>query len=172
MSDNESEIESKDELSIKHQAFINEYLQCFDQTKAYLKVYPDTTHDSARANSARLIANDSVKAELDRRLDQLKERVPSDIIQHLKNLVFFNISDLLDDQGNIDKVKIKNNSIPGIVSGITIQDDISDKGSRQKVSFKLTDQTKAIELMSKILKLYEDKTDINVNIPTINVKFE
>lgn len=58
-------------LSKKHQKFVDEYLQCFNQTRAYLKVYPSSTADSARANAARLIATDNVKAEIQARLAEI-----------------------------------------------------------------------------------------------------
>lgn len=57
-------------LSKKHQKFVDEYLQCFNATRAYLSVYPTSTTDAARANAARLIAMDNVKAEIQVRLDE------------------------------------------------------------------------------------------------------
>lgn len=57
-------------LSKKHQRFVDEYLQCFNATQAYLLVYPKSTRDAARANAARLIATDNVKAEIRGRLNE------------------------------------------------------------------------------------------------------
>jgi hypothetical protein len=58
----------------KHQEFVNQYFICnMNQTEAYLKVYPKSSYDSARANSARLIADDSsIRAEIAARLAELK----------------------------------------------------------------------------------------------------
>lgn len=58
-------------LSKKHQKFVNEYLQCFNATRAYLLVYPSSTTDAARANAARLIATDNVKGEIQQRLEEV-----------------------------------------------------------------------------------------------------
>jgi terminase small subunit-like protein len=58
-------------LSKKHQRFVDEYLKCFNATQAYLVVYPSSTRDAARANAARLIATDSVKAEITTRLAEV-----------------------------------------------------------------------------------------------------
>ena len=57
-------------LSKKHQAFVDHWLSCFNGTEAYLKVYPKTTREAARANAARLIATDSVQAEIKARSDE------------------------------------------------------------------------------------------------------
>jgi hypothetical protein len=57
----------------KHQEFINQYFLCnLNQTEAYLKVYPKSSYDSARANSTRLIAEDSIKSEIEARLAEMK----------------------------------------------------------------------------------------------------
>ena len=58
-------------LSKKHLAFVDEYLRDFNATRAYLRVYPKSTYDAARANSARLIATDNVSAEIKARLDEI-----------------------------------------------------------------------------------------------------
>lgn len=58
-------------LSKKHQVFLDEYLKCFNQTRAYLKVYPSSSGEAARANAARLIARDNVKAHLQARLAEI-----------------------------------------------------------------------------------------------------
>jgi len=157
------------DLNPKHELFINEYLQTFNATRSYLKIYPDSGEEAARRSASDLLTNPDIKSEIEKRIDLLRERVPSDIIQHLKNLIFFNPADLLDDNGNIDPTKLKENKVPGIISSITVDEKDNEKGSSRRVSFKLTDQNKAIELMSKILKLYEDKNELNINKPiTIN----
>lgn len=50
--------------NVRHEAFCQEYIKELNQTKAYLKVYKGTTNDAAKANAARLIANDTVKGRV------------------------------------------------------------------------------------------------------------
>lgn len=58
-------------LTPKHQEFINQYVACyFNATEAYKRVYPKSSDDAARANAARLIANDNISAEIQRRIDE------------------------------------------------------------------------------------------------------
>lgn len=51
-------------LSNKHRLFIEEYLCCWNATEAYSRVYPKSSREVARANAARLIANDSIAEEI------------------------------------------------------------------------------------------------------------
>src|SRR5262245_60651131 len=57
-------------LSPKHRKFCEEYLRLWNATDAYLAAYPKTSREAARANGARLIANDSVAKEIQRRVDE------------------------------------------------------------------------------------------------------
>lgn len=57
----------------KDLAFVNEYFLCgMNQTEAYMRLYPRSSYNSARANAARLIAKDSIQEEIKRRLDEQK----------------------------------------------------------------------------------------------------
>lgn len=58
-------------LSKKHRRFVNEYLKCFNQTEAYLKVYPTSTYDAARAHAARLVTNGNVREEIEKTLAEV-----------------------------------------------------------------------------------------------------
>ena len=55
-------------LSKKHQLVLDEYLTHFSQFKAYWKVYPEVTYDSARSAAARLFADVNFNAHLQLRL--------------------------------------------------------------------------------------------------------
>lgn len=58
-------------MNARHQQFINEYFLCnLNATEAYRRVYPKSSYEAARANAARLIANDSISAEIKRRIDE------------------------------------------------------------------------------------------------------
>src|SRR5688572_29556079 len=81
-------------LSPKHREFINWYLQLWNQTEAYKRVYPKSSDDAARAHAARLVANGNIAAEIERRiaeramsadevLDRLADHARGDIIDFL-----------------------------------------------------------------------------------------
>ena len=58
-------------MELKHKAFIEEYLQCFNATKAYMKVYPDSSYSSARASASELLTKDNIKEEIQQRMSEL-----------------------------------------------------------------------------------------------------
>ncbi len=67
MSDEKKELKP---LSKKHQRVQDEYLVCFNQTRAYMAVYTSVEYDSAKTASARLFANDNFSAHLQARLSE------------------------------------------------------------------------------------------------------
>lgn len=57
-------------LSKKHQRVLDEYLECWVQWRAYKKVYPNVTVESARAAAHALFTNINFSAHLQARLDE------------------------------------------------------------------------------------------------------
>jgi hypothetical protein len=52
-------------LSKKHQRFVAEYLNCFNGTQAYMKVYPNASPETARANASELLTKTNISAAID-----------------------------------------------------------------------------------------------------------
>lgn len=71
-----------DDLTEQQKLFCLYYLECFNATKAYQKAY-QCDYNSARSNSIRLIAKDSIKIELKR----LKAELQQDIFLDVKDLI-------------------------------------------------------------------------------------
>ena len=158
---NDSSIIESKQLSDEHSLFLDYYLQSFNGTKSYMKVYPDVSYESARALSSLLLTNINIIEEKNRRIKEIRDNIPNEIIPYLKNQIHFNIADFLDEDGKPDMDKIKNNPIPGLVSSITVKKDTYKQGedaeiTKTNISFKLIDQQKSLEILSKVLKLYED----------------
>lgn len=58
------------DLSPKHEAFINEYLQCFNGTKAYLKVYSDSTEEAARSSASQLLSKQNIQKQINDKISE------------------------------------------------------------------------------------------------------
>lgn len=78
------------ELSAKHQAFADEYLQDMNATRAYLTVYPDTNANSAAASGRRLLLNAKIIQYLENaRASMSKSKIASaeEILSYLTSVV-------------------------------------------------------------------------------------
>lgn len=121
-------------LTPKHQEFINEYLLCWNQTEAYKRVYPKSSDASARANAARLIANDSISAAIKLRVD---ERTMS-ADENLVRLADFGRADMgrwLSDDGAVDIAAMKRDDATKFIRKVkrTERSGVSPSGAEWSV---------------------------------------
>lgn len=166
-----------DDLTEQQKMFCLFYLQHFNATKAYQQAY-GCDYNSARANSIRLIAKDSIKKELHRLKAELQQDVfvdIKDLIQEYVKQAFADITDFtefgydelpyLDFAGNeiTDKEtgKVKTYKVSNVVlknasevDGTLIQEI---KKGKDGVSVKLYDKQKAISELMKYIATDELK---------------
>lgn len=64
-------------LNAKHILFINDYMISHNATESYKKVY-GCTDDAARKNGSRLLTNDDIRAEIERRQEIVNIQVEKD----------------------------------------------------------------------------------------------
>lgn len=84
-----------DKLIPKHQEFINElFLLNMNATEAYLKVYPKSSYDAARAHAARLVTNGSIQAEIARRLKE-KQLSADEVLARLGDMARADMRDFI-----------------------------------------------------------------------------
>ncbi len=91
------ELPDSDELNDKQKAFCLYYLQRYNATWAYQKAYGGS-YDAARANSTRMIANDSIKKYLTKLKKQQSQELyatANDILLRYLNQATSNVTDVL-----------------------------------------------------------------------------
>ena len=93
-------------LSIKHSKFVDEYLRCFNGTQAYLLVYPKATYESAKANSARLLTNDNIKAEITARLAEA-HMTADEALKRLADMARGDVTEFITPFGAFDIEAVK-----------------------------------------------------------------
>ncbi|EHK9417750.1 terminase small subunit [Enterococcus faecalis] len=166
-----------DDLTEQQKMFCLFYLQHFNATKAYQQAY-GCDYNSARANSIRLLAKDSIKEELHRLKAELQQDVfvdIKDLIQEYVKQAFADITDFtefgydelpyLDFAGNeiTDKEtgKVKTYKVSNVVlknasevDGTLIQEI---KKGKDGVSVKLYDKQKAMSELMKYIATDELK---------------
>lgn len=93
-------------LNKAQQVFVSEYLKLFNATAAYLIAYPKSKRDSARANAARLIAEDNVKAEIQSRLDEIHMGA-DEALKRLADMARGDVTEFITPMGAFDIDKIR-----------------------------------------------------------------
>lgn len=140
------------ELSPKHRAFVNEYLDCFNATEAYMRVYAPKRRETAEAAGSRLLGNVMVSEAIEARL---KEKTMS-VDEALARLSDFARSDLADVFQFVDGVKQ-----PYIA--VTAENaHLIKKFKREadgKIEVELEDRQAAIDKILKVAGAYKDRTE-------------
>ena len=151
-----------DKLNPKIREFIYNYIELgFNATKAYLKTYKNKSYSTAKINSHRLLLKANIKEALQELLDEhwnVKENNISETFKRWQILASADISDYLDDQGNIKVEEFKElNTYPIAQFDKNITDTAN--GQNIKQSIKLLDKQKALEMISKILGMIQEKIE-------------
>jgi len=124
-------------LTPKQQAFADFYIELGNATEAYIKA--GYNEKGSRANSARLIANDSVKAYIDERMDELKSERVADQQEILETLTAI---------------------LRGETTAATLRSiDIGVQKIEENMPPTMSERIKAAELIGKRHRMWVDKVE-------------
>lgn len=154
-------------LTAKQKRFVEEYLIDLNATQAVIRAgyKVDNARQTATENLAKPYIAEAIEkalAERSRRTGINQDRV----VQELAKIAFVNIADVVNtdceilpdadeaDLAAIESVKVK-----------TIPTKSGEIGVEREV--KLSSKLKALELLGKHLGMWNDKLDVNMNIPII-----
>ena len=104
-------------LSDKHQRVLDQYLLCWNQTKAYMGVYVDITYESAKSASARLFAAGNFQGHLQLRLAELHMSA-EEAFKLTTDIARGDLTQVLEPSGDgfiMDMAKIKENGYGRLV---------------------------------------------------------
>ena len=77
-------------------AFVDEYLQCFNATEAYDRVYHPKRRATSRANGSKLLANTDISDEIQARLQE-KHMSADEALTLLADIARGDMSDFMDE---------------------------------------------------------------------------
>jgi len=162
-------------LSERHEAFIQEYLLHYNGVKAYMKYYPDSDYDSARANSSRLISNDNIQQRINELRADLEKAAGISKLKVIKEFMSIGFSSFGSFQKDwLTKKEFEDLSAEELacISEIRTETIQVDKNvTKEVVKFKLHDKQRALENLSKLLG-YNEQTEgdstTNIQINIIN----
>lgn len=133
-----------------------------NQTRAYMRVYPGCTYDSARTLAAKQFADirisqriDELRQERNKRLEITADRV----LQELAKLAFYDPRGFFDDDGRLKPINEIEPDQAAVIGGIeTIHKVTGEEGDGLTVltKIKLPEKKGALELIGRNLSLWKD----------------
>lgn len=152
-------IEDNEELNIEKQLFCIYYLKYHNQVKAYHKVKPKVTYDSACVGGNRWMKDPEIK----KMIKQMKKEMytealldPHDIVQKYIDIAFADISDYVSFKGG--RVSLKDSNY---VDGSIIQEV---KQGRNGVSLKFSDRLKALDWLAKHIGMATEEQKAKIEL--------
>ena len=153
-------------LSRKHEKFINEYLKCWNGTRAYMRVYPKAAYMSAAAGASEFLKNPKISAAITERMNEAHMSA-DEALEILSAQARGDIGQFADRLGQLDLQaakeagisrlikKFKQKTITKIGKGDTDEDtEIHD------VEIELYDAQAAAEKILRIHGKFVDRQDI------------
>ena len=152
-------------MNSKQQRFVEEYLIDLNATQAAIRA-------GYSVKTANVIGSDLAKPEISNAISRaMAERsrrtgISQDrVVQELAKIAFVNINDICDPAGRI-KDTAKEEDLAAI-EGFRVKQSRSDTGSSEEREVKLCSKLKALELLGKHLGMWNDKVDLNLNVPVV-----
>ncbi len=151
-------------LTEKQQRFVDEYLIDLNATQAAIRT--GYSVKTANEQGARLLANVSIQQKIAEKMAERSKRtgVNQDrVVLELAKIAFVNAADVIDPESATIKEGATNDDTAAIQS-VKVK---KGKGEGVEREIRLNDKLKALELLGKHLGMWNDKTDVNINIPVV-----
>lgn len=155
-------------LSSKHRQVVSEYLQCFNKTEAYIRVYGPKSRDSARSAAARLFANVSIQDAIKEGLSE-KAMSADEVLMRLAKHARGSMNDFVnfDENGDayLDIEKAHNSGNMDIIKKFTVNETVRVDASGESAvvsrrsHVELYDSQSALKLIGTHQKLFVERTE-------------
>nr|WP_308742090.1 terminase small subunit [uncultured Anaerocolumna sp.] len=153
-------------MTKKQKAFVEEYLIDLNATQAAIRAgySPQTAYSIGNENLMKPEINNAISkamAERSKRTGINQDRV----VQELARIAFVKITDVANSDGSIKAYA--NDDDLACIESFKVKRSESDSGSSEEREIKLSPKLKALELLGKHLGMWNDKLDVNLNIPVV-----
>ena len=154
-------------LTEKQQRFIDEYLIDLNATQAAIRAgySVKTAREQASQNLTKLNIQQAISekmAERSKRTGVNQDR----IVLELAKIAFVNAADVIDSDDATIKAGATADDTAAIQS-VKVNVIPTKEGEGVEREIRLNDKLKALELLGKHLGMWNDKLDVNVNIPVV-----
>lgn len=152
-------------LTEKQQRFVDEYLIDLNATQAAIRAgYSVRTADK---QGWQLLEKTRIAEAISEKMAERSKRTGINqdrIVLELAKIAFVNAADVIDPESAIIKAGATADDTAAIQS---VKVKKGKKGEGVEREIRLNDKLKALELLGKHLGMWNDKTDVNVNIPVV-----
>lgn len=156
-------------LTPKQEKFVRNLVSGMSQYDAYCKSYnaKNMKRASIDQKAWELFSKVEIKARYKELIDKANEKVEvkaEDILRELKSIAFANGSDFAEIKGN--RVIFRNTDLLDDDKKRAIASIKKTKNGKQVDTY---DKLKAIELLVKYTKIFDDEKSDDRNVPTLNI---
>lgn len=151
-------------LTDKQEMFVNEYLQCFNATRAAIAAgYSGKTaraigcENLTKPDIASRIREHFVKSAMDR----------DEVLHHLAEIARGNMDDLVDSNGNPDIAKARANKSTRLIKKIRTRSITTEESDITESEIEMHDRVRALELLGKHYKLFTDKIETTGEVEVV-----
>lgn len=153
-------------LTLKQQRFVDEYLIDLNATQASIRAgySVKTAKEQGSQNLTKLNIQQAISekmAERSRRTGVNQDR----IVLELAKIAFVKMTDIVDNQGKIKSTATEDDL--ACIESMKYKESESETGSSVEREVKISPKLKALELLGKHLGMWNDRMDVNVNIPVV-----
>ena len=154
-------------LTEKQRRFVDEYLIDLNATQAAIRAgySVKTAREQGSQNLTKLNVQQAISekmAERSRRTGVNQDR----IVLELAKIAFVNATDVIDSEDATIKAGATADDTAAIQS-VKVKVIPTKEGEGVEREIRLNDKLKALELLGKHLGMWNDKLDVNVNIPVV-----
>jgi phage terminase small subunit len=154
-------------LTEKQRRFVDEYLIDLNATQAAIRAgySVKTAREQASQNLTKLNIQQAISekmAERSKRTGVNQDR----IVLELAKIAFVNAADVIDSEDATIKAGATADDTAAIQS-VKVKVIPTKEGEGVEREIRLNDKLKALELLGKHLGMWNDKLDVNVNIPVV-----
>lgn len=154
-------------LTEKQQRFIDEYLIDLNATQAAIRA--GYSVKTAREQASQNLTKLNIQQEISEKMAERSKRtgVNQDrIVLELAKIAFVNAADVIDSDDATIKAGATADDTAAIQS-VKVKVIPTKEGEGVEREIRLNDKLKALELLGKHLGMWNDKLNVNVNIPVV-----
>lgn len=153
-------------LTDKQKRFVEEYLIDLNATQATIRAgySPKRASEQGHQLLQKTTVSEAISkamAERSRRTGISQDRV----VNELAKIAFVNMLDVVDEEGRIRSTASEDDL--ACIESIKHKESSSINGDSTEREIKIASKLKALELLGKHLGMWNDKLDVNMNVPII-----